>query len=191
MNQFWTRFLALEHNYLETCNQTDSSQVSSILAMFFLINARFHHHILMDEKHELSSKSSSSIETDTKIVNDTKGNLSHLSTKTNNLILLACQIENLSFPSRAGDTVVSSSSFSASDLASTLRDRVLELTIMVNDLAIETYANCTIFHRMRCDMHDLTFYLQDASEYLVSIGAADELLPNDSSSSHFLSETVT
>lgn len=44
---------------------------------------------------------------------------------------------------------------------------------------------------MRCDMPDDTFYLQDASDYLVSIGAADELLCHDSSSSNIPSEPET
>lgn len=174
MNQFATPFIAMANDYLEGCNHIDRSQVSSILDTFLLVNDRLPHHLLMATKHDLSTKSTLSTGTATEFVNITKGNLENVATKTTDHISLGDQIELLSQPASYSSTAQNLKNTSTSkQIATTLRNKVLELSKLVVYLTIDSFSNRTTIDRMRYDMPDVSFYLSDASDYLLSIGASE------------------
>lgn len=99
LNQFHILFLALANDYLEACNQTNRSQVSSILAMFLLVNARLPNHLLFAAKHDLSTKNSSSVDTATDIVSVIEGNIDSVSQETSKILEIESQIPSLKLDS--------------------------------------------------------------------------------------------
>lgn len=54
-----------------------------------------------------------------------------------------------------------------------LRFKVLVLTKYVHKFSEDTFCNRGSLERMRCDMHDVSFYLNVASEYLMRFGESD------------------
>lgn len=103
INLFCTRFLAMENDYLEACNKKNHSQVSSILAMFLMVNTRLPHHLLMVAKHELSSKDSSNCNMDHEFLQVKKHNISSIAFRTSQLLDIGDRIELLSISSSAQD----------------------------------------------------------------------------------------
>lgn len=141
-------------DYLESCNQSNHSQVSSILAIFLLVNARLPHRLLVAAKHDLSSKASSQMNQDTEFVQVTKVNINYLASTTFSALLgIGDKIDLLTSASTSQadppsctplqvypvDNVPTSAS-----IASLLPSKGLELPSLVCGLAVDSFASQNI-----------------------------------------------
>lgn len=124
------------------------------------------------------SNPSSQLKNDHKCVHVTRRNINDVSTKGFALLEIGDKIDLLTSSSISqtpfqGSTSSPASVLSSASLSSLLRSNVLELTSLVRDLALDSFLNRNIIDRMHSDMPDISFYLKNASDYLISVGAAE------------------
>lgn len=61
------------------------------------------------------------------------------------------------------------------DTALNLREHLFDISKLVLDFAEDNITNHQVLYRMRCDMPNVAFYVNDASYYIISLGSADNI----------------
>lgn len=121
-------------------------------------------------------------------MNVTKGNVMSVVSEATALLQLGDEMESINLNTKTTPTTVPQThvqdetqvesnhmdSSAVKKVATELiRNWLLALSKHIHDLAEDTYAKRDVIARMRCDMPDVSFYLNDSSDHHISIGASD------------------
>lgn len=135
-------FFEIDNDYLELCNKKNHLKLSFIIDLFQVVNYSRPHHFLISAKHDVYTKSNLPINTKNELVNVKKGIFTNWKKA---LSFLVCKTKwncylNLGYYLK---TVIWNK-LTATNIYTSIRTKVLELSKIVGDLPMNYFSNRTV-----------------------------------------------